>query len=86
MLAPLVADEPHRGHDVEHRFPEHLRYALWFATGAELRIASLVLRPQTMHDECMAALAIALLRTTLPLRRGAIGGRPGKRKDVKVEA
>ena len=67
MLAPLVADEPHRGHDVEYRFPKRLRHPLWLATGAKLRIAVLVLWPETMYDECVTALAGALLRASLTL-------------------
>ncbi len=46
VLAPLMADEPHGRHDIEHASPEVVRNALLFVGPAEFRIALSVLRPK----------------------------------------
>ncbi|MNS91695.1 hypothetical protein D3C72_1258000 [compost metagenome] len=85
MLAPLVADQAHGRHDIEHTAADRVRNTLRLAALAEFGIAVFVLRPKPVHDETVTPVAAALLTVTRAFGTGAEGRRPGQGKHVEIE-
>ena len=85
MLAPFMADQAHRWHDVEQGAPQRLRHPVGFARPAEFRIALFVLRPEPMNDEAVIVVRRALLRAPGRIVFQAPARRPRERQDIEIE-